>query len=130
MNIIIRLKTIYILQTIINVMTQKKVIVISLGGSLIAPDKIDYKFLERFRKILRKNYKKYKFVVVCGGGKVARNYIEALKKEHKSEKEQSLAGIRITRENAQLMMQFFGKDANETLPLTIKQVESHLVRDN
>jgi len=52
----------------------KKVIVLSLGGSLIIPEKSNFKFLDKFVKTLRKNYKTHKFVVVCGGGSIAKKY--------------------------------------------------------
>lgn len=100
----------------------KRTIVISLGGSLIIPEKIDYPFLNNLKKTLRSLYKKNKFIVVCGGGTIARKYIQALKKEGKSKKEQSEAGIRVTRMNAMFMMQFFGKEANDTLPMNMKEV--------
>jgi uridylate kinase len=103
-----------------------KTIVISLGGSLIIPDKVDYRFLDEFVKIIKKN-KNYRFVIVCGGGAIARSYITALKEEGKNEKELSLAGIRATRMNAQLMMQFIGKNyANEKLPLDMKHIQNDL----
>lgn len=107
----------------------KKKIVISLGGSLIVPKEIDYIFLKKFRSLIRKNYSKYKFIVVCGGGSVARKYITALKKEGKNQKEISLAGIRVTRMNARFMMQFFGKEANENLPRSMKEVENLLSKN-
>ena len=40
----------------------KKVIVISLGGSLIIPEKINVKFLENFKKVRDKNKKNYKLI--------------------------------------------------------------------
>ena len=83
----------------------KKVMVISLGGSLIVPEKIDFKFLENFRKTLRKHYKNWQFVIVCGGGSIARKYITLLSKTTKAdEKELSMAGIRVTRLNALILM--------------------------
>jgi len=103
-----------------------KIVVISLGGSLIVPEKIDFNFLDLFKKTLRRFYKDYKFVIVCGGGTIARKYINALNYEHKSEKELSIAGIRATRMNAMFMMQFFGKEANDTLPLNMEEVRSNL----
>jgi uridylate kinase len=108
----------------------KKTVVISLGGSLIVPEKINFKFLHKFKKTLRKHYKTHKFVVVCGGGVIARKYISALKKEGKSKKELSQAGIRATRENAQFMIQFFGKEANQTLPKNMAEIKSNLPRNN
>lgn len=108
----------------------KKTIVLSLGGSVIIPDSIDFKFLDKFKRIVRKNYNKYNFIVVCGGGSIARKYIEALRKEEKSEKELSLAGIRVTRLNAVFLTQFFGKEANEHIPLNMEQVKDSLKRNN
>src|SRR3989338_5884321 len=85
----------------------KKVIVISLGGSLIIPSDIDSKFLNEFKKIILKNTKKFRFVIVCGGGSIARKYIESLKKTGADEKLQSLSGISATRMNARFMSYFF-----------------------
>ena len=106
----------------------KKVIVISLGGSLIVPDKVNVEFLEGFRKFILKNSKKYKFVVVCGGGKPARTYIKGLDSPKMKDKFyfQSLLGISITRLNARLMTYFFGKDANEGIPHDMKQIKNLL----
>lgn len=107
----------------------KKVVVISLGGSLIVPDRVDYKLIENFRKAVRKNYKKYFFVVVCGGGSIARKYINALNHEHKSKKELSQAGIRATRMNAMLLIEFFGKEANSAIPRDMKEVKAMLKKN-
>jgi uridylate kinase len=106
----------------------KKIIVISLGGSLIIPKEMDIPFLNNFKKTLKKHYKTHKFVVVCGGGVIARKYISALK--NKSRKSQSKAGIMATRENARFMMQLFGKSANSILPLNMKQIKSQLSKNS
>ena len=108
---------------------KKDVVVISLGGSLIVPKEIDHAFLKNFIKVIRKNYRKYKFVVVCGGGAIARKYIAELKREGKGEKEQALAGIRATRMNARLMIQLFGKEANSSLPTSMKEVKALLTKN-
>lgn len=107
-----------------------KKLVISLGGSLILQEPMRVKFLEQFRATLRRYYERYKFVVVCGGGSVARQYMQALKAIHRSTYEQSLAGIHATRTNAQFLMQFFGKEANDTLPLNIHKVKDNLRKNN
>lgn len=108
---------------------KEKVIVISLGGSLIVPEEIDYSLLKKFKEILKNNYKKYRFVVVCGGGSIARKYIEILRKQGKSKREQGLAGIRATKMNARFMMQFTGDDANDNLPTSMKKVETLLSKN-
>jgi uridylate kinase len=108
----------------------KKEVVISLGGSLIVPDEIDIKFLLKFKKVLDKHKNNWKFVVVCGGGSVARKYIKALKEIGKSEYLQSMAGIAVTRLNARFMTYFFGKDANKGIPHDIKQVQGLLKKND
>lgn len=107
-----------------------KKVVISLGGSLIVPKEYDKKFLHQFKKTIRANYRQYKFIIVCGGGWIAREYIASLKSENKNHKEQSLAGIRATRMNAKFMMQFFGKEANDTLPKSMLEVSEASEKNN
>lgn len=80
-------------------------IVISLGGSLIIPNNIDYDFLAKFKKTIKK-FKKHKIIIVTGGGKIARIYIEALKKQGLNNKIQSLIGIKTTKLNAMLLSNF------------------------
>jgi len=102
------------------------VVVISLGGSVMVPDKINFSFLDKFKKLLEKNSRTTRFVIVTGGGSVARKYIQALKEEGKGEKELSKAGIRVTRLNALFLMQFFGKEANDNLPFDMEHVKNNL----
>ena len=97
---------------------KKKVIVLSLGGSLIIPNEINVKYLKEFKKVLLKNTKNYKFVIACGGGSVARKYISALRKIGLSQKFQSLSGIAATRMNARFMNYFFKIDAEYGIPHT------------
>lgn len=98
----------------------------SLGGSLIIPDEVDEVLLEKFRKVLLKNTKKYKFIVVCGGGSIARKYIRALKSSGMSSVFQGFAGISATRTNARFMSYFFGYNQEMGIPHTIKTVKTYL----
>jgi len=111
-------------------MAKKRVVVISLGGSLIVPEKVDVKFLQEFKKIIKKNSKKYKFVIVCGGGTVARKYIKALAADKRSDYLQSLVGISVTRLNARFMSYFFGKDPDTGIPHDMKHLSNLLRRNN
>lgn len=107
-----------------------KTLVISLGGSIIVPKgEMNLKFLHNFKKTLLKNTKNTRFVIVCGGGSIARKYISVLEKEKKSKKELSLAGIRATRMNALFLMQLIGEKANSSLPLDMKEVKSNLKKN-
>lgn len=105
---------------------KKKVIVISLGGSLIIPDRVDFVFLKKFKKVITKHTKKYKFVVVCGGGSIARKYIDALRKVRANTKLQSLAGISATRMNARFMSYFFNLNPAKGIPHKMRQIHRYL----
>lgn len=102
---------------------KKGVIVLSLGGSLIVPDKVDLKFLREFKKVISNNTKKYKFIVVCGGGSVARKYISALKDLGLNEEFQSFSGISATRMNARFMSYIFKINPWKGIPHTMKSLK-------
>lgn len=104
---------------------KKSVIVISLGGSLIIPDDVDINFLRKFKKIISKNTKKYKFIIVCGGGSIARKYINALREAGLNEELQSFSGISATRMNARFMSYLFNIDPNEGIPHTLRTVRKY-----
>jgi uridylate kinase len=109
---------------------KKEVKVLSLGGSLIVPNEINLRFLRRFRRIIQKNLERYKFVIVCGGGSVARKYIHALSEERKDNFTQDLAGISVTRLNARFMSYFFGIDPKKGIPHDMRAVKNLLLRNN
>ena len=90
-----------------------KIIVLSLGGSLIVPDKIDFDFLKNFKKTIEKYIKKrYKFVIYCGGGKLARNLQQAASKtKNLSNKDLDWIGIHATKINAKLVKSLFKNNA-------------------
>ena len=53
--------------------------IISLGGSLVVPNGIDTEFLSTFVSLIKKEAENGKeFSIVVGGGKVARDYRDAL----------------------------------------------------
>jgi len=104
----------------------KRVVVISLGGSQIFKEgKINVSFLNGFKKLVNKTSKKYSFVIVCGGGSVARTYIDGLKKINSKEKFQNFAGISVTRTNARFMSYFFGFDT-KGIPHVISDVKREI----
>ena len=98
-------------------------IVISLGGSLVVPDRIDINFLKRFKSAVRKC--KHKIVIVVGGGRIARDYIHAL--GNKDERVRSLIGMEATRLNALLVSKFLD---NETVPDSMMELKKLLRRKN
>ena len=104
---------------------KKKIIVLSLGGSLIIPDEVNYAFLRKFKQTITRHSKKHKFLIICGGGSIARKYIYALKKEGLNERFQSFSGISATRMNARFMNYFFGIDPEYGIPHTKKTLEAY-----
>ena len=90
-----------------------KTIVLSLGGSLIVPNNIDFLFLKKFRKSILNFIKKgNRVIIVCGGGKTCRNYNKAVSKITKiSNKNLDKLGIKSTELNAELVRVIFEKYA-------------------
>jgi len=89
--------------------------ILSLGGSLIAPDRIDIEFLKGFRNLILESLTKgNRFIIVCGGGMVCRNYQNAAK-EINDVNRQNLdwIGIMSTRLNAELVRGIFSENAYE-----------------
>jgi uridylate kinase len=82
--------------------------------------------LKKFKQVLEKHKRDYNFVIVCGGGSLARKYIKAIKKEGLSEFHQSLAGISATRSNARFVSHFFGFDSLHGVPHTVRTVGKYL----
>jgi uridylate kinase len=88
-----------------------KTTVISLGGSLIVPNGIDLTFLYEFKKAIlsRKNER---FVIVCGGGAIFRDYQDAAREIGvKNAKDLDWIGVASTWLNAELVRAIFGQYA-------------------
>jgi uridylate kinase len=109
---------------------KKRIVVLSLGGSLIIPDNINVEYLKNFKKTILKNTDKYKFIIVCGGGSVARKYISALKEIGINEKFQSLSGISATRMNARFMNYFFNINPEHGIPHTMKILKKYIKKQD
>lgn len=108
-------------------MAKQKIIVISLGGSIIAPQpgQIDYVFLKKFKQIIIRHVKKgTRFVIVTGGGQTARVYQQAAKKAGRLTPEDvDWIGIHSTRLNAHLLRTIFRKIAHPRINKNPNQVE-------
>jgi uridylate kinase len=102
---------------------KSKTIIISLGGSIVAPDKINIKFLKDFKKLILRQVKLgKKFVIIVGGGKICRNYQNAAQKVCKLSTEQlDWIGIHSTHLNASLIREIFGDQAEAKI---IKDLEN------
>ena len=91
-------------------------IIINLGGSVIFPDEINGKLLLDWRNCIERFSKHYRFVIVVGGGKLARRYQEAAQEARDITRDESdWLGIYATRANAKLVQIAFGKRADAEL---------------
>lgn len=113
-------------------MNQKETVVISLGGSIIVPDAIDIDFLKKFKKLIVKFVKQGKrFVIVTGGGKVARNYQNAARAVGSLNRDDlDWLGIHATRLNAHLLRAIFRDYAFPNVnknPKKIKKIKESIL---
>ncbi len=94
-----------------------KTIVISLGGSLIVPEEIDVEFVSKFVSLMKEYVSKgFKFVIITGGGKICRNYNDAVRKITAPTKDDlDWLGIATTRLNSELLRVSFGNLAFEKI---------------
>nr|QQK86937.1 uridylate kinase [Treponema sp.]QQK86939.1 uridylate kinase [Treponema sp.]QQK86943.1 uridylate kinase [Treponema sp.] len=92
------------------------VTVLSVGGSIVAPDKPDFDFLDKFSKAVRgwlSEDSSRKLIMVIGGGAPAREYQNAYRtvcdlcKKNINNDEADWIGIMATRLNAQLVKAVF-----------------------
>jgi len=86
-------------------------IIISLGGSLVAPNEIDIEFLKKFKSVLQKHFKSKNFFILVGGGKVCRVYQNALLEFGAKDKDRDWMGINISRLNAEIVRQLFSDNS-------------------
>ncbi|TVQ41111.1 MAG: UMP kinase [Spirochaetaceae bacterium] len=82
-------------------------VVISVGGSIIAPDEVDSEFVRGFCDLVRRFVATpdNRMILVCGGGAPARRYQQAYRRiaVDATDREQDLIGIAATRLNASLL---------------------------
>jgi uridylate kinase len=89
--------------------SKKETIIISLGGSLVAPNEIDIGFLKNFKHSLQKYLKDKRFFVLVGGGKICRVYQKALLEFGAKSADRDWIGINISRLNAEVVKQLFSE---------------------
>lgn len=107
--------------------SKKNKIVLSLGGSLVAPEGgINVSFLKEFNAFIRRNLKEnpdWQFFIVVGGGTVAREYRDAGREvlgHELTPDDLDWLGIHATRLNAQLIRTIFMDIAH---PYVLKHYE-------
>lgn len=91
-----------------------KTVVIALGGSVMYPEDIDWQFLRRFRAFVRGFARRgTRFIIVTGGGRLARTFQEAAGKiAQVTDEDKDWLGIHATRANAHLLRTVFREVAD------------------
>lgn len=86
-------------------------IVLKIGGSLVFPDKIDVELVKNVSKQIISLSKNNEFLIVVGGGTIAREYIGALKSIGKDDTFLDFVGMEVAKLNASLFMGSLGEKA-------------------
>ena len=112
------------------------VTVISLGGSIVAPEKVDTEFLKNFVSLIRSFIEKdnnNRFIFVVGGGGPARLYQNAYRDIFNNDiknEEADWIGIMATRLNAQLIKALMSDYCSQdvvTNPLEVSPLTGHVL---
>src|SRR3990172_12206929 len=96
-------------------------VVVSLGGSVLAPGDPDAAYVRRLAALLAELSRSVKLFVVTGGGKTARAYIEAGRALGAPEAFLDRLGIKVTRLNARLLIAALGGKSPDEMPHTIEE---------
>lgn len=83
-------------------------LIISLGGSLVCPKKVDTTYLQLFSKLVSKVSKIQRVIVIVGGGAISRTYQEIGRTFTSNPTLLDWIGIMATRLNAQLVAAALG----------------------
>lgn len=113
--------------------------VISLGGSIVAPDNVDVEFVKQFTELINEFLKKdiqRRFIFVVGGGGPARKYQNACREIAQTanvkikNEDADWIGIMATRLNAQLIKAVMGewcKNEVVTNPMEVGPLTGHVL---
>jgi uridylate kinase len=115
--------------------TSSRIIVASLGGSIVAPDGVDTDFVRRFAAVVLRRVSapdSPKLALIVGGGATARAYQAATRRivPEVASSDLDLVGIAATRINAAVMKAVFGdacKDPVVTDPTAVRGITGSIL---
>lgn len=101
----------------------KNNIVIKIGGSLLFKDNKDINFqkITEFCDIVSQNNNYESVVIVVGGGVIARQYINFIRKYTNNEALADLLGINVSQINARLLISYLNELAYPIVPKSIEK---------
>lgn len=112
-------------------MQSQETVIISVGGSLIVPQEIDTTFLSSLKVLIEDEVAKgRRFVIIAGGGRTARKYMDAVHSVATlSSDDLDWIGIHATRLNGHLLRTMFRDIAHPVMitnPDDVLDVPSHI----
>jgi uridylate kinase len=96
-------------------------VAINTGGSIVAPEHFDVEFLGQLAEVLSHTAKDRDLLVVVGGGRTARRYIDACRQLGADETYLDLVGIDATRMNARLLISALRENVHEEVPTNLSE---------
>jgi len=102
----------------------KKNIVIKIGGSLLFTEEreIRSKFISEFCNLIKDKNNFDVIVIVCGGGILARDYINFVRKVGKNEAFCDIIGIKISQINSQIILACLNDYAYPKVPKSLEEL--------
>ena len=106
-------------------------IVIKIGGSLLFTDhyKINATKISEFCSIIKSNMDFDRLIIVCGGGLIAREYINIIRSFTSNETLCDIFGIEISRINSKLIITFLKESAYPLVPKSMNELSKALLFD-
>jgi uridylate kinase len=103
-------------------MNQK--VVIKIGGSLLFTrnNKINSNWIKKLCDIIITNQNFDSVIIICGGGVIARDYINTVRDFSKNETLCDLIGIDVSRLNSYLLISYFDQQAYPMVPKTFEDL--------
>ena len=107
----------------------KRNTVIKIGGSLLFTDsnKVNTNKITEFCEILKNNKDSEIPVIVCGGGSIAREYINAVRSLKGSESLSDIFGIEVSRTNSKLLITSLQDYAYPQVPKSMEELSLALL---
>lgn len=100
---------------------RKKRVVIKLSGSIFSQD-TDYAKIKKYAEMLSDISNRVQPIVIAGGGKVARHYINLARNLGSDEANLDIIGIDVSRLNAKLLITALGDQAYSQVPKNLEEV--------
>jgi uridylate kinase len=100
---------------------RKKRVVIKLSGSIFSQD-ANYASIKKYAEMLSDISNRVQPIVITGGGKVARHYINLARNLGSDEANLDIIGIEVSRLNAKLLITALGDQAYSQVPKNLEEV--------